>query len=170
MNLHLPIDMSWLDITFGVVVLISIGVGVFRGLVFELLSVTGWFVAYFAAQWFAPQLAPLIPIGTVGSGLNQGAAFAGVFIAALLVWSLIARLLRMLVHRSPLSATDRVLGAAFGMARAAVLLLAVATVVGLTPLARSTAWQQSSAAVWLDSALRGLKPVLPADISRHLPT
>jgi membrane protein required for colicin V production len=169
-NLHPSINMSWLDLTFAVVVLVSIGVGVFRGLIFELLSVTGWFVAYFAAQFFAPQVAPLIPIGAAGSGLNQGAAFAGVFIAALLAWSLIARLLRLLVQRSPLSATDRMLGAAFGMARAAVLLLAVATVVGLTPLSRSTAWQQSSAAVWLDSALRGLKPVLPPDISRHLPT
>lgn len=161
--------MSWLDISFAAIVLVSIGVGVLRGLVFELLSVTGWFVAYFAAQWLAPEVAPLVPIGAAGSGLNYGAAFAGVFIAALLIWSLISRLLRLLIHRSPLSATDRVLGAAFGLARGAVLLLAVATVVGLTPLARSTAWQQSSAAVWLESALRGLKPVLPPDISRHLP-
>jgi membrane protein required for colicin V production len=161
--------MAWLDIGFCVIVLISIGVGIFRGLVFELLSVAGWFVAYFAAQWLAPQIAPHIPVGAHGSGLNHGAAFAAVFIAALLIWSLVSRLLRMLVHRSPLSATDRMLGGAFGLARSAVLLLAVATVVGLTPLARSPAWQQSNGAVWLESALRGLKPVLPPDISRHLP-
>jgi membrane protein required for colicin V production len=161
--------MGWLDIAFCGIVLVSIGVGIVRGLVFELLSVVGWFVAYFSAQWFTPMLAPSIPIGASGSALNHGATFAGLFIAALLVWSVISRLLRMLIHRTALSATDRVLGGAFGLARSAVLLLAVATVIGLTPLAKSTVWQQSSAAVWLESALRGLKPVLPPDISRHLP-
>ena len=161
--------MAWLDIAFCTIVVISIAVGIVRGLIFELLSLTGWFVAYFAAQWLTPQVAPHLPIGAPDSGLNHGAGFAAIFIVALFIWGLISRLLRMLIHRSPLSATDRMLGAAFGLARSAVLLLAVATVVGLTPLAKSVAWQQSSGAVWLESALRGLKPVLPPDISRHLP-
>ena len=161
--------MAWIDIGFCTIVLISIGVGIVRGLVFELLSVIGWFVAYFAAQWLTPQIAPHIPIGAPDSGLNHGASFAGIFIVALLIWSLVSRLLRMLIHRSPLSATDRMLGGAFGLARSAVLLLAVASVVGLTPLAKSAAWRQSSGAAWLESALRGLRPVLPPDISRHLP-
>ena len=161
--------MSWLDMAFCGIALISILVGVVRGLIFELLSVVGWFVAYFAAQWLAPPLAQYVPVGAPSSALNHGATFAAVFILTLLLWSLVSRLLRMLIHRSPLSATDRFLGGAFGLARSAVLLLAVATVVGLTPLAQSVAWQQSSGALWLGSALRGLKPVLPPDISRHLP-
>ena len=161
--------MAWLDILFCVIVLISVGVGVVRGLMFELLSVTGWFVAYFAAQWLTPEIAPYLPVGAPASALNHGASFALVFIGALLIWSLISRLLRMLIHASPLSKTDRFLGGAFGVTRSALLLLAVSTVVGLTPLVKSPAWQASTGALWLDAALRGLKPVLPAEISRHLP-
>ena len=36
------------------VLLLSVLVGLVRGLVFEVLSLLGWVVAYFAAQWFAP--------------------------------------------------------------------------------------------------------------------
>jgi membrane protein required for colicin V production len=49
-------------------------------------------------------------------------------------------------------------------------LLAVATVVMLSPAQRSTAWQQSRGAVWLATALQGLKPLLPDAIARQLPT
>jgi membrane protein required for colicin V production len=161
--------MAWIDIVLLTVLLVSVIIGLVRGLVFEMLSVIGWFAAYFAAQWFSPALAPYIPIGAPGSALNHGVAIAATFIVVLIVWSLIARGLRMLIHATPLSLVDRMLGAGFGLARGAILLLVVATVVGLTPLVKTAAWQQSSAAVWLQSALRGLKPVLPPDISRHLP-
>ena len=151
------------------VLVLSMIVGLVRGLVFEMLSVFGWFAAYFAAQWLTPEVAPYIPVGEPGSSLNHGAAFACTFIAALIVWGLAARLLRMLIRATPLSLLDRLLGAGFGLVRGMIVLLALATVVGLTPLMKSVAWQQSIGAVWLQSVLRGLKPVLPPDISRHLP-
>ena len=101
--------------------------------------------------------------------MNHGAAFAAAFIVALIVWGLAARLVRLLIRATPLSLLDRLLGAGFGLARGLVVLLVVATVIGLTPLTKSVAWQQSHAAVGLNSVLRGLKPVLPPDVSRHLP-
>ena len=48
-------------------------------------------------------------------------------------------------------------------------LLALATVVAFTPAARSQPWQDSQGAAWLRVALQGIKPVLPADVARHLP-
>jgi membrane protein required for colicin V production len=68
---------------------------------------------------------------------------------------------RLLIHATPLSLADRALGAGFGLARGALLLLAVATVVALTPLASSAPWQASAGARWLSVALQGLKPLLP---------
>lgn len=160
---------GWVDIALLGVLGLSAIVGLVRGLVFEVLSLFGWLAAYFAAQWFAPSLAAHLPIGTAGSALNHGAAFACAFVGALIVWGLAARLVRMLVRATPLSLVDRVLGAGFGVARGAVLLLAIATVVGFTPLAKSVAWQQSRGAEWLQAGLQGLKPLLPAAVSQHLP-
>ena len=162
-------SMGWVDAVLLGVLVLSTVVGVVRGLVFEMLSVVGWFAAYFAAQWLTPEFAPYVPVGEPGSSLNHGAAFACTFIAALIIWGLAARLLRMLIRATPLSLLDRLLGAGFGFIRGMIVLLALATVVGLTPLMKSVAWQQSVAAVWLSSVLRGLKPALPPDVSRHLP-
>jgi membrane protein required for colicin V production len=163
------ISIGWVDAVLLGVLLLSTLVGVVRGLVFEMLSVLGWFAAYFAAQWLTPELAPHLPIGEPGSALNQGAAFVLSFIGALIVWGLAARLLRLLIRATPLSPLDRLFGAGFGFIRGMIVLLALATVVGLMPLKKSVAWQQSVGAVWLNSVLRGLKPVLPPDISKHLP-
>lgn len=163
-------SMGWVDLVMLGVLLVSIIVGLVRGLIFEMLSVAGWFAAYFAAQWAAPVLAPLLPIGEAGSALNLGAAFAATFILALFAWSLVARMLRWMIRATPLSPLDRLLGACFGTARAMIVLLVLATVVGLTPWIKSPDWQRSQGAVWLEAMLRGLKPVLPPDLSRHLPT
>ena len=125
--------LGWVDWSLVAVLALSIAVGLWRGLVFELLSLVGWVAAYVAAQVFAATVAPMLPIGTPGGALNQGAAFALVFVAALIVWALASRLLRLLIHATPLQLIDRVLGGGFGLLRGAVLLLAVATVVSLTP-------------------------------------
>lgn len=162
--------LGWVDLVLAAVLVLSVLVGVARGFVFELLSVLGWVAAWFAAQWFAPQVALWLPVGTPGSALNLGAAFALTFIAALVLWTLAARLIRLLLHATPLSLVDRLLGALFGALRGLVLLLALAVVVGLTPLAKSTSWQQSRGAHWLNAALHGLMPLLPPQLSRHLPS
>ena len=161
---------GWVDGALLLVLAISVIVGLWRGLVFEVLSLIGWVVAFIAAQALAPVAAAYVPVGVPGSALNHGIAFFATFVLALIIWALASRLVRMVIHATPLQPVDRVLGGVFGLARGAVLLLAVATVVMLSPAQRSTAWQQSRGAVWLASTLQGLKPMLPDVIARQLPT
>jgi membrane protein required for colicin V production len=161
--------LSWVDWTLLAVLLVSVVVGLFRGFVFECLSLAGWVVAWMAAQWASPYVAPHLPIGSAGSAINLAAAFGVGFLLALVVWSLLARLVRMLIHATPLSIPDRLLGAGFGVLRGVVLLLAVATVVQLTPAAQSQAWRDSRGARWLAATLQGLKPLLPEPAARLLP-
>jgi len=164
-----PPALGWVDWALLAVLLLSIAVGLWRGLVFEVLSLVGWVAAYIAAQAYASTVAPLLPVGVPGSALNQGAAFALLFLLALIVWAIASRLLRLVIHATPLQAIDRFLGGGFGFLRGAVLLLAVATVISLTPAARSPAWQHSQGANWLVAVLQGLKPVLPESLAQHLP-
>lgn len=162
-------NVGWVDLTLLVILALSVLIGLFRGFVFEVLSLLGWVVAYVAAQWLGPEVAPHLPVGTPGSGLNLGIAFAATFIVVLIVWSLLARLVRLLIQATPLTVPDRVLGAGFGALRGVVLLLALATVVAMTPAVRSTSWQASQGAGWLQSLLMELKPVLPRAVTQHLP-
>jgi membrane protein required for colicin V production len=155
-------------VLIGILVL-SVVVGLWRGLVFEVLSLLGWVAAYIAAQWFTPVTAAHLPVGSPGSAINHAAAFACTFVLALIVWMILARLVRMLITASPLSALDRTLGGGFGLLRGVVVLLAIATVVSMTPAVRSEAWRGSQGAAWLTVVLQGLKPVLPAGVAQHLP-
>ena len=53
---------------------------------------------------------------------------------------------------------------------AVVVGLVVAVVVQLTPLQQGAWWQESGSAVLLSAALKELRPALPADFGRHLPS
>lgn len=162
-------SLSWVDWALLAVLAVSVVVGLWRGLIFEVLSLIGWVAAYVAAQVLSPSVAPWLPIGEPDSAVNSGAAFAITFVLALMVWSLVARLVSLLVKATPLAFVDRALGAGFGLMRGGVLLLALATVVALTPAARSPLWQESVGAAWLGAMLQELKPVLPVNVARHLP-
>ncbi|WP_119286768.1 CvpA family protein [Azohydromonas sediminis] len=161
-------SIGWVDWALLVVVLLSVAVGLWRGLVFEVLSLLGWVAAYVAAQAFTPQVAPHVPVGVAGSGVNHAAAFVVVFVAALVVWALAAQLVRLLIHATPLSVADRTLGGGFGLLRGLLVLLALATVVTLTPAREAPDWRDSVGAQWLTAVLRGLKPMLPGEVAGHL--
>lgn len=163
------LSLGWVDWVLLAVLVLSAAVGLWRGLVFEVLSLLGWVAAYIAAQALSSTVAPLLPVGVPDGPVNQGAAFALVFVLSLVIWTLLSRLLRLIVHATPLQLIDRVLGGGFGLLRGAVLLLAVATVVTLTPAARSPHWQASQGAGLLAGLLQALKPLLPDSVARHLP-
>lgn len=162
-------SLNWVDWALLAVLALSVVIGLLRGLVFELMSLAGWFVAYMAAIWYAPQLAAWLPVGAPGSALNHSAALVVGFLAALILWGLLARLVRLLIKATPLTLPDRLLGALFGFVRGLLLLVIVATVVTLTPAAQSPLWQSSSGAQWLGVVVQGLKPLLPQELGKWLP-
>ena len=151
-------ELGWVDAAMVVLMAASALVGMMRGLTFEVLSLAGWFVAWFASLWLGPSLALWLPAGEPGSALNRGLAFAGVFVVALVVWGLGARAASRLVAATPLRPLDRGLGALFGAARGLLVLLVVATLLAYTPADRSQAWRASRGAAWLSALLASWLP------------
>ena len=162
-------DLGWIDWTLLAVLAVSMLIGLMRGFVFEVMSLAGWLVAWFGAQWLAPQAAAYVPVGATGSALNFAAAFVACFLAVIVAWGLLSRLVRLLIQATPLSIPDRLLGAGFGLVLRGVLLLAVGTAVALTPAAKSPPWHPSHGAPWLERARHGLTPLLPAEVARRFP-
>lgn len=146
----------------------SMLLGLWRGLVYEVLSLLSWVAAFVLAQMFAGEVALRLPFG--GSDLlKYPVAFALVFVLALFAGGLLAWLARKLVKASGLSPMDRVLGGVFGAVRAVVMCLAAAALVNMTSFKENEAWRQSKGAGVLTSVLKGLKPVLPEQFGRYLP-
>jgi membrane protein required for colicin V production len=158
---------SWLDIGLLAFLLLSVIVGLVRGVVFELLSLAGWFAAYFVALYATPSFQDWIHIGAPGSSLNYAATFACVFLVSLVVWSVGARLVRALIRATPLSPFDRLLGAGFGLVRGVVVLLIAALLIGVSPWGQAPMWRQSMGVAWLNSVVHELRPLLFQDNSQH---
>jgi membrane protein required for colicin V production len=147
----------------------SVLLGLWRGLVYEVLSVLNWLAAFVLAQWLAPRAAALMPLSRAGESVQYAAGFAVVFIAALFAGGLVAWLISKLVAAVGLRPVDRVLGGLFGVVRGLVAVLALAVVVNLVGLARGTWWTESATASVAAAALRGLKPVVPERFGTYLP-
>ena len=160
--------MTTLDWIFAGVLLVSLVMGAWRGLVYEVLSLLGWVAAYFAARWFAPQVAEWLPLRSTSQTLRYAAAFVLVFIAVLIVAALLAALLKKMVNAAGLRPVDRTLGAAFGVLRGMLLLLAATVAVNMTALKSSPAWRESDGAGLLTATLGGLKPLLPEPFAKYL--
>lgn len=159
--------LDWILIT---VLVASLFIGAWRGLVYEVLSLAGWVVAFFAAQWFAADVGALLPMGGTEGALRHAAGFVVVFIGAVFACGFVAFIAKKLVEAVGLRPVDRLLGAGFGMLRGAVLLLAAALVASWTPAREAAWWKESQGAPMLEQALEQLKPVLPQELARHLPS
>lgn len=150
--------------------LVSLLLGVLRGLVYEVIAALSWIAAFVLAEWLATRVGGWLPMGTLGSEpLRYAAGFATVFIVAVFAGGLLAWTLRRLVEAAGLRPVDRALGAAFGLVRGMVLLMALAVVVNMTPARRDAWWTESKGAAVGTTALRGLKTVVPERFGSYLP-
>lgn len=148
---------------------LSVLLGLWRGLVFEVLSVAGWVAAFVLAQAWADDVVPWLPVERLAPPLQVAIGFALVFVAIAFLGGLIAWLVQKFVASVGLRPVDRVLGGAFGLLRGAIILLAIALVITVTQMQNAQWWSGSPTAGVLSSTLHSVKPLLPDPLARHIP-
>jgi membrane protein required for colicin V production len=153
--------LGWIDTVFLAVLLLSAGIGLWRGVIYEVLSLLGWLIAWLCAQTWGQEMAVAWLPASWPGGMSRTAGYAVLFVVALIVWRLLVWLVQQAVQASPVAPVDRALGGVFGLLRGAVILSAVVTLVGLTPLGARAAWQASVAVQWARWGLSLLAPLLP---------
>lgn len=146
----------------------SMLLGAWRGLVFEVLSLLAWGAAVLLARLFAAEAALHLPLGALQGGGRYAASFVVVFITAAFLCGWVATLGRQLVQVVGLRPVDRVLGGLFGAVRAALLLLVATLVLQWLALQQQPWWQDSFSAPWLSLALQTVAPVLPLELLQNL--
>ncbi|HZQ75264.1 MAG TPA: CvpA family protein [Burkholderiales bacterium] len=160
--------MTALDYAVLGVVAVSVLWGAWRGLVRELISLAGWVIAFLAANLFAGPLAERLPGALRTPELRLLAAYVAIFIASLVVTTLLGLLLSKLAKAAGLGGLDRALGALFGLARGALIVVAFALVAGLTSLPKKPLWKDSASGALLARTAAALKQALPPAFAERL--
>jgi len=160
--------MSALDWIIIAVVALSAVLAFFRGVVRELIALSAWILGFIAAVALTPALAAMLPDLGAGPVVPYVLAFILIIIAALVLGSLISWPLAKAIRAAGLGFVDRFLGGVFGLARGALLVLALVLVAGLTGLPRTDWWQNSALAPALAVGALSLKRWLPAEWAERL--
>ena len=135
------------------VLLASVLIGLWRGFIYELLSLANWVQAGVLASVLGTQVTTWIGLGSWTPQAQQVLGFVLVFVLALLLGGWLASWIRSWVSRSGLRAPDRALGGLFGVLRGALVLVVAAMVVHGMALQTSPWWPESRGARGLDEGV-----------------
>ncbi len=159
--------MNWADYLIIVIIALSVLMGLWRGLLREVISLTAWIAAFAIAFLFAEDGATYLTGHIATPSLRFAAAFAGLFLATLLLGSLIGFVASQLVERTGLTGADRILGVGFGLARGALVIAALVLVAGLTPLPQDPWWRQSQLLPHFQGTALWLRTLLPPELAAN---
>lgn len=126
-----------------VVLTISTVLSLWRGFVREALSLLGWVAAFIIAHLFVDQLAAQLSAIANMTG-RYIAAYAILFVATLVLFTVVVRLAVKLVRVTGLTVLDRLLGTVFGFARGVIIILVLAYVVQQLVPPDETQWLHES--------------------------
>jgi len=135
--------MTPVDYLIVLVVLVSILVGLWRGFTTEALSLLALLAAVGLAWTFAAELAPSLGGWAEAEEVRLWIARFIIFVTVLILGGLVSWLARKLVRQTGLSGLDRMLGAAFGLLRAAVLVGLAVIVLQFAEVDQESWWQQA---------------------------
>ena len=158
--------MNGLDFAVIAILLLSILLGLWRGLLYEVLSLLGWPFAIILSKLSATSIAPLIPVAQ--EEMRVTAAYALVFIAALIAWSLLTRLVAKLLKAMGSDWADRAMGGVFGAMRGVLIVLVLVWLAGLTRVPEQPFWRASLTGRMLENMAIPTKAWLPDSMAQRI--
>ncbi|HYD33415.1 MAG TPA: CvpA family protein [Methylophilaceae bacterium] len=160
--------MTSFDYVFLTIIGLSVLISIMRGFVREVLALAGWIVAFVVAKTYCLELAQALPAAIPGEPLRILAAFLILFLAVLLITSLVAIALSLLFRQVGLNWVDRLMGALFGLARGGIIALVLVLIGGLTSLPQDTRWRNAMFSAPLEAIVMSVLKWFPADIAKHV--
>ena len=161
-------ELSWIDFTLIGVVALSAGISLLRGFIREAMALVGWVAAVWIALTFPEPVAALFAEQVSVPSMRMGIAFGVLFVGTLILSAVAVYLVGLLVDKTGLSGTDRLLGVVFGAARGVIIAAILVMLAGLTPMPRDPWWQQSTLLPHFQRVAQQLQTLLPPDIAKYV--
>lgn len=160
--------MNWADYLIIILITVSALIGLWRGLLREVISIVTWIAAFAIAFLFAENASVLLTAHIEVPSLRIAAAFGILFLATLLVGGLIGLIASFLVDYTGLTGTDRILGGVFGIARGVAIVIVVVLAAGFTPLPQDQWWRESALIGHFQAGALWLRDLLPPEVAQVL--
>jgi membrane protein required for colicin V production len=150
------------------VLICSIIISTFRGLVKEILSLVSWIAAFVVANAYSEDLARMLPDMIAGNMMRLIVAFVALFLGVRLLMALLSLAVEAMVKAGGLTVADRGLGGLFGLGRGIVIVLSVVLLCGMTSMPQQAFWKEALFSPLAETAAMTVKPFLPGDVARHV--
>lgn len=146
---------------------LSLVLGLFRGMVKEVLSLVNWAVAFYVANNYGDQLIVYLDwTETLSPAMKALVGCAAAFFASMIVGAIIIGLLGRIVSAAGLGFMDRGLGGVFGLGRGVIVVLTLVTAAGFTSLPKQPFWRDAVLSPYAMDAMREIKPHLPESVAK----
>ncbi len=160
--------MIWVDYLIVGVLLLSAVIGLVRGLIREVVSLVIWGIAIFVAWTFYQPVADMLTPWVSTPSLRLGLGVLILIVGVLFVGAIMAYILTLLVEKTGLTGTDRLLGLVFGAARGAVIVALAVFLAALTPLTTDAWWQESNLLVHFQHLADQLLALVPPEVTERV--
>jgi membrane protein required for colicin V production len=154
--------LNWVDDAILLIFLVSVLAGLMRGLVKEVISLFTWIAAFIVAILFSTRVASMFTgsdqvqsavsnaSNNIGMNASQsvsvlsiGVSFLLLFVATLIIGSIINYIISRAVESGGISFINRLLGGVFGLARGFLIILVGIFLIQLSPVQDEPWWQAS---------------------------
>jgi len=161
--------MNSFDVVILVILVIFTLLGMWRGLLREIITIVTWILSFALAWMFAGQASEYLTKVSAEPVVRQVIAFVAIFFAVFMVGTAASWLIHKYIPPKNLfHAANIVLGGLFGAARGAVIIVSIFLVAGLTSLPQRPWWRESVFTPYFERAALYVSGFLPSDIARHI--
>lgn len=162
--------MIWVDYCIVVIFLLSVLIGLWRGLTREVFSLLTWLLAVGLAVLAADALIDWAWLREhiTDPSLRRAAVMAGLFLCGLLLGALITHFAVQAIRDSRFSPADRTLGAGIGLVRAVAVVTVLVFVAGHMGARDDRWWRESLLVDAFKPLASSLESIVPASWLRQL--
>lgn len=151
------------------IVAASLLLGLWRGIVGELIALAAWVLAFLAAVEFGGEIGGALFNSSIkDASLRTLAGCALVFVGVLILMALLRLAVRGMIKALGLSLSDRLLGVVFGVGRGLLIVLILVMAGGLTSAPKQSWWRGAWLSPPLETAVLAIKPWLPDDLAKRI--
>jgi membrane protein required for colicin V production len=160
--------MIWVDYVIIGIIALSAVIGLARGLIREVLALGVWIAALLVAWFFYRPVAEQLTPWLQTPSLRMGAAVVLIVVGVLVVGAIIGWVLSMLVDKTGLTGTDRLLGMVFGAGRGAVVVALLVFLASLTPVVEDPWWSQSDLLPKFQLLADAMLDLIPPEVTQRI--